>query len=310
MRPHVLSKVFSSTLRGRPAGTAPPKQLYIRKFDYLIVANKKPPTPQEVALARELKRQGVLVETDKLFWYRAKDGRRRSINPDICIPELNLVVEVDGSHHALNHEQQERDIKRDNTIRQNGWIVQHVSNRDIEKPGQREQFAKSIKKRVDRLSEKQNPRIPREKILRVKKERKYVKKPFSCLKCGRKISHKGNCYSCNIEAKVARKKKARKFREIRNGVILAIVLFLVIFFAINFIREFAIKQENSPSSIKKTACYSLCEAYETEYGRLNNAVSVVTYDNQFCQCDFTKLFFFEKKININREDGSFISFTR
>lgn len=48
----------------------------------------------------------------------------------------------------------------------------------------------------------------------MKKHHKYKK--YNCLKCGRPISHKGNCYPCNIKAKRGGSKKNHSNKNISN----------------------------------------------------------------------------------------------
>lgn len=49
------------------------------------------------------------------------------------------------------------------------------------------------------------------------KGRQSQPKKYRCLKCGRPISHKGNCYSCNIKAKNERENRHHKDNILRSA---------------------------------------------------------------------------------------------
>ncbi len=106
--------------------------------------------------SRELRKQGVLSEV--IFWRKFKDksiiygydiDRQIVIGHyvvDFFIPELGLVIEIDGSSHD---DKQEYDTIRENFLVYHDLLVLHYSDSDIKKNinGVEQDFKIQIKKR-------------------------------------------------------------------------------------------------------------------------------------------------------------------
>ena len=51
--------------------------------------------------------------------------------PDLQYPEFKIAIEYEGEHHVRDPEQWRRDIRRDELLHANGWIVLKVTSRDL-----------------------------------------------------------------------------------------------------------------------------------------------------------------------------------
>ena len=51
--------------------------------------------------------------------------------PDLQFPEFKVAIEYEGEHHQSDPKQWQRDIRRDELMRANGWIVIKVTARDL-----------------------------------------------------------------------------------------------------------------------------------------------------------------------------------
>lgn len=147
------------------------------------MAVSKEPTPQERALKDGLLEAGYEVETDRKFRYKTKKGRTGYIKPDICLPQVNLVIEVDGGYHGIP-ERNISDLKRDECIRSHGWEIIRVKNKTIEN-------RHTFKGFIEHILEHYPP--PPE---------------FTCGRCGNLLKREGNgfCTRCNSHFKRQRKK--------------------------------------------------------------------------------------------------------
>src|SRR6266436_5273134 len=94
---------------------------------------------QRVETARRLRRNQA--DAERLLWFRLRDRRlngwkfRRQmpINgyiTDFCCPDGKLIVELDGSQHA---EQQQQDLERTNDLEASGYLVLRYWNNDVMK---------------------------------------------------------------------------------------------------------------------------------------------------------------------------------
>lgn len=101
-------------------------------------------TAEEEKLLKALRDRGVSVLTDIKVPYFKDSHEPRYITPDIVIPQLRLVIEVDGSHHTGTAEQVRKDRLRDKTLRQRGYEVQHVSNYLVRNEEELRNFADQI----------------------------------------------------------------------------------------------------------------------------------------------------------------------
>jgi len=103
------------------------------------------PTPEEKKLASTLKDAGIPIDTTKRFWYYSKtEQKKKYIKPDICIPALNLAIEVDGNYHTGTAEQSTTDRLRARTCRKAGYEVQHIHNNLINNPQQLHNLVQNI----------------------------------------------------------------------------------------------------------------------------------------------------------------------
>jgi hypothetical protein len=51
--------------------------------------------------------------------------------PDLHFPEFKVAIEYEGEHHRRDPDQWQRDIRRDELLRANGWILIKVTARDL-----------------------------------------------------------------------------------------------------------------------------------------------------------------------------------
>lgn len=51
--------------------------------------------------------------------------------PDLQFPEFKVAIEYEGDHHRRDPEQWQRDIRRDELMRANGWILIKVTAKDL-----------------------------------------------------------------------------------------------------------------------------------------------------------------------------------
>lgn len=108
-----------------------------------MVDKNNPPTPEEIKLANALRERGVKFTTDKRFPY-PKLGGTGFFKPDIVIPRLKLVIEVDGTHHTGTAKQVRADKLRAKTAREEGYETDHVSNYLVNNPEQLREYADQI----------------------------------------------------------------------------------------------------------------------------------------------------------------------
>ena len=84
---------------------------------------KNIPTPQAAALIEALQKRGLKVEAE--HW----DGHK---TVDLCLPEANLYIEVDGLQHYTEPKQFMADLLRDHYSDDEKFLTKHISNQLIE----------------------------------------------------------------------------------------------------------------------------------------------------------------------------------
>ena len=136
-------------------------------------------TPYAQILYNELKKQGIksILEFN--------DGHK---SVDIFIPEANLIIEVDGSHHGRS-EQAFRDLVRDTYSLQDGKVTIHLPNSVLfDRPFE---CAKQIKIMVQkRVNEKEQLKQSLENISRYRMQLEEHLRRATKIKTKEQIEHK------------------------------------------------------------------------------------------------------------------------
>lgn len=59
-------------------------------------------------------------------------SKGKTIQPDLAWIDLKVCIQYEGDHHRADKDQWHRDIGRDRTMHQDGWVVLRLTSRDLE----------------------------------------------------------------------------------------------------------------------------------------------------------------------------------
>lgn len=133
-----------------------------------------------------------------------RNGYSKSwVRPDFYLTEFDFIIEYWGMKGTKEYDSKMEMKKR--LYKESGTKFISFEPKNLDKI--ESLLSLKLKRLGISLVETQN---------NVKRSSKVIEKRFKCSKCSRPISHKGNCYSCNIKNKHNKSKRRSSKRKVRR----------------------------------------------------------------------------------------------